>query len=155
MGCSWGRRAFVVAAVLAVTGCGGRPTAAVPPLTVGSTNVTAVGDVLVGPNGRSLYLFVPDTADHVSCLGNCPQRWPPLLLPQHGRAQAGPGVVPALLGSITEPGKPGVRQVTYNGWPLYGYVGDTSPGQARGQRLLLDGGDWFAMQPDGHPAVTS
>jgi predicted lipoprotein with Yx(FWY)xxD motif len=149
-------RYLVTAAVIAlaaVAGCGGRSRTPTPPVAVGSASVGSLGGVLTGPNGRSLYLYVPDTADHVSCLGNCPQRWPPLLLSAHQKVIATAGAAADLLGSIAEPGQPGVRQVTYNGWPLYGYVGDTGPGQARGQGLLLDAGDWFAMTPDGHPAV--
>jgi predicted lipoprotein with Yx(FWY)xxD motif len=145
--------ALVVVVVVAVAGCGGHRRTPTPPVSVASASVGALGGLLTGPNGRTLYLYVPDTADQVSCLGNCPERWPPLLLSAHRKVVAAEGVAADLLGSIPEPGQPEVRQVTYNGWPLYGYVGDTGPGQAHGQGLLLDGGDWFAMTPDGHPAV--
>jgi predicted lipoprotein with Yx(FWY)xxD motif len=32
--------------------------------------------------------------------------------------------------------------VTYNGHPLYAYVGDSRPGQANGNNLNLNGGLW-------------
>jgi predicted lipoprotein with Yx(FWY)xxD motif len=36
----------------------------------------------------------------------------------------------------------GSLQATYNGHPLYTYVGDTAPGQANGNNLNLNGGLW-------------
>ncbi len=35
-------------------------------------------DLLVGPNGRALYLWVADSGDMSSCSGACAQAWPPL-----------------------------------------------------------------------------
>ena len=39
----------------------------------------------------------------------------------------------------------GSRQLTYNGHPLYTYIGDTAPGQARGINLNLNGGLWHEV----------
>lgn len=36
-------------------------------------------------------------------------------------------------------------QATYNGHPLYTYVGDTRPGQANGDNLNLNGGLWHEV----------
>jgi Secreted repeat of unknown function len=44
------------------------------------------------------------------------------------------------LGTVTRVG--GATQATYNGHPLYTYVGDTRPGQASGNNLNLSGGLW-------------
>ena len=43
----------------------------------------------------------------------------------------------------------GGRVVTYNKWPLYTYIGDTAPGQAKGQALNLNGGLWYVLSPSG------
>ena len=40
----------------------------------------------------------------------------------------------------------GATQVTYNGHPLYTYVGDSAPGQASGNRHRLNGGWWYEMK---------
>src|SRR5436853_91909 len=53
----------------------------------------------------------------------------------------------ALLGSDRNPA--GGRVVTYNKWPLYTYVADTAPGQAKGQALNLNGGLWYVLSPSG------
>ena len=40
-------------------------------------------------------------------------------------------------------------QVTYDGHPLYTYVGDTAPGQASGNKLDLNGGFWYEVTAAG------
>jgi hypothetical protein len=40
-------------------------------------------------------------------------------------------------------------QVTYNGHPLYTYVGDTAPGQAFGNNVSLNGGLWQEVTVSG------
>jgi predicted lipoprotein with Yx(FWY)xxD motif len=39
--------------------------------------------------------------------------------------------------------------VTYDGHPLYTYVGDTAPGQASGNNLDLNGGFWHEVTAAG------
>jgi predicted lipoprotein with Yx(FWY)xxD motif len=34
-------------------------------------------------------------------------------------------------------------QATYDGHPLYTYIGDSGPGQASGNRVDLNGGLWY------------
>jgi predicted lipoprotein with Yx(FWY)xxD motif len=43
----------------------------------------------------------------------------------------------------------GAEQVTYDGHPLYTYVGDSAPGQATGNRVRLNGGWWYEMKASG------
>jgi predicted lipoprotein with Yx(FWY)xxD motif len=56
-----------------------------------------------------------------------------------GPAAASPGV-PGRTGTIRR--TDGSEQLTYNGHPLYTYIGDTAPGQAGGNNLNLNGGLW-------------
>jgi predicted lipoprotein with Yx(FWY)xxD motif len=39
--------------------------------------------------------------------------------------------------------------VTYNGWPLYTYVGDKKPGDTNGNDLSQFGAQWYALTPAG------
>jgi len=44
-------------------------------------------------------------------------------------------------------------QATYNGHPLYTYVGDSAPGQNKGNGLNISGGLWYqATVSGGAPA---
>ena len=101
--------------------------------------------VLTNAKGFTLYWFVPDTATKSNCNGSCAHFWPPV----KGPATAGSGVT-GKLGVITR--SDGSKQATYVGHPLYTYVGDTAPGQAKGNGLNLSGGVWHEMTASGASA---
>jgi predicted lipoprotein with Yx(FWY)xxD motif len=94
--------------------------------------------VLTNAQGRTLYWFAPDTSSKSACYGSCAQYWPPV----SGPDKAGPGVT-GTLATISRTG--GSLQETYDGHPLYTYVGDTAPGQANGNNLNLNGGLWHEV----------
>jgi predicted lipoprotein with Yx(FWY)xxD motif len=94
--------------------------------------------VLANAKGFTLYWFAPDTATKSNCNGSCAAYWPPV----KGPVTAGPGV-PGRLGTIKR--ADGSTQATYNGHPLYTYVADSAPGQARGNSLNLNGGLWHEV----------
>ncbi len=115
------------------------------PAAAGGTLKTAtIGGVTVLTNakGFTLYWFAPDTATRSTCYGVCAGYWPPVT----GTPSAGPGVT-GTLATIKRSG--GTAQVTYNGHPLYTYVGDTAPGQAFGNNLNLNGGLWHEVTVPG------
>ena len=43
----------------------------------------------------------------------------------------------------------GVKQVTYNGHPLYRFVKDKAPRQTKGQDLNAFGADWYVVSAAG------
>jgi predicted lipoprotein with Yx(FWY)xxD motif len=92
-------------------------------------------NLLTNASGLTLYWFAPDTSGKSVCYGSCAAYWPPVT----GTPSAGPGVT-GTLGTITRTG--GSIQATYDGHPLYTYIGDNAPGQASGNNLNLDGGLW-------------
>jgi predicted lipoprotein with Yx(FWY)xxD motif len=98
--------------------------------------------VLTDAQGHTLYWFGPDTPASSKCTGSCAAYWPPVA----GRPQAGAGVT-GQLGTITRPG--GGLQATYDGHPLYSYIGDRGPGQAQGNNLDLNGGLWYEVPVTG------
>ena len=140
-----------MALVLAVSG--GRANKAQPPLAAGSAvSVTQMplGKTLVDANGRTLYLFEGDKPG-VSTLSQAGLAvWPAFTTT--GTPQAKGGASAAQISTIVGPS--GNRQVTYNGHPLYYYVGDHKPGDTRGQGLNQFGALWYVLSPSGN-AVTS
>jgi len=103
-----------------------------------------VGDVTVLTNARgfTLYWFAPDTPTASRCTGSCTAYWPPVT----GSPRAGPGVT-GQLGTVKRSGH--TLQATYDGHPLYTYVGDNGPGQANGNNLDLNGGLWYEVRVSG------
>src|ERR1700726_146764 len=112
-----------------------------PPAATGTgLKTTTIGGttVLTNAKGFTLYSFAPDTPATSKCYGSCAAYWPPVT----GTAAASPGV-PDRVGTIKR--TDGSEQLTYNGHPLYTYIGDTAPGQARGNNLNLNGGLWHEV----------
>ena len=117
-------------------------------------NISGLGPVLVDGQGIALYLYETDKQGRPSrCYGICAIQWPPLVVP-HGvsRPLAGPGVEPRLLG--TAPRTDGTTQITYDGWPLYLWPPDRTPGSATGQALTNAGGRWYVVDAAGNAVVT-
>jgi len=124
---------------VAVVSAPGTPVAAAD---IGATLKTAtIGgvNVLTNADGLTLYWFAPDTSTSSKCTGSCAVYWPPV----SGSPTAGPGVT-GKLGAIKRSG--GGLQATYDGHPLYTYIGDSGPGQANGNDLDLNGGFWYDIR---------
>ena len=157
--------ASLAAAVLALTACAsssssssssaaapsGTPAAGASSSSSGTTlMVRTIGgaQVLTNSAGLTLYSFAPDTSTKSNCNGSCTHYWPPV----KGPATAGPGVTGKLT-VITR--SDGSKQAAYNGHPLYTYVGDTAPGQDKGNGLNLSGGVWHVITVSGSAAPAS
>jgi predicted lipoprotein with Yx(FWY)xxD motif len=124
---------------------GGNSSSAAPATASGSTvTEKTIGSqqVVVDSNGMTLYWFAIDTPTKSNCSGQCATFWPPV----KGPLTAGSGVT-GTLGTITR--SDGTKQATYDGHPLYTYVGDKSPGQATGNGKNLSGGLWWEMTVSG------
>jgi len=98
--------------------------------------------LLTNARGFTLYWFAPDSPGKSACYGDCASYWPPVT----GSASAGPGVT-GTIGTITR--TDGTTQATYDGHPLYTYVGDNAPGQDGGNNINLNGGLWHDVPVSG------
>ena len=123
--------------------------AGAPAATAGSgaaaLNTGKVGSVtvLTTAKGLTVYTFAADTTPgKSSCYGSCAAYWPPVI----GAASAAAGI-PGTFATITR--TDGTKQVTWNGHPLYTYVGDHGPGTATGNNLNINGGLWKEITVSG------
>jgi predicted lipoprotein with Yx(FWY)xxD motif len=147
---------IAAAAALLIAGCGGGSNnnssstsspdkAASGSALVNSASTASLGNIVVGPNGRTLYLFKKDTGPNSNCSGACAAEWPPLTA--SGALTSSGDVSKSTLKTVQR--SDGKTQVTLDGHPLYYFAGDSAPGQANGQGLTDFGASWWALSPSG------
>jgi predicted lipoprotein with Yx(FWY)xxD motif len=104
-----------------------------------------IGEILVDAEGMTLYMFDQDTQGEgaSTCSGDCADAWPPLTT--DGSATGGDNVT-AEVGTFER--SDGEVQVAANGWPLYYFAADESPGDMEGQGV---NDVWWVLTPDGMP----
>lgn len=108
---------------------------------------TRLGKILVNNNGYTVYAFSLDKRNKDVCqtIIACLTQWPVV---RPSAVLAGPGVKKSLIGTIRLKHGAG-KQLTYDGWPLYTYVGDGSPHETANVNILQFGGTWPALNAKG------
>jgi predicted lipoprotein with Yx(FWY)xxD motif len=130
-------------------GGGSTSTSSPAAATAGSLKIATIGGatVLTSSKGFTLYSFAPDTSTKSNCNGTCAQNWPPV---------QGPATASGVKGTFgTIKRSDGSVQATFDGHPLYTFVGDTAPGQAKGNGLNAAGGLWHEITTSGSAATVS
>jgi predicted lipoprotein with Yx(FWY)xxD motif len=130
---------------------GGGGTKSTTASTGGGTAVISVadnpklGEILVDSEGKTLYYFLKDKQGGTtsSCSGACAGVWPPVT----GTPKGEKGVQASKLGTVKR--SDGSTEVTYNGWPLYTYTGDSKAGDTNGNDFEQFGAEWYAITPAG------
>jgi predicted lipoprotein with Yx(FWY)xxD motif len=100
------------------------------------------GQILADGEGRTLYLFTPDTEGDSTCYDQCATNWPPLLA--EGEITVGAGLDAADF-STTERTDGGM-QVKIGEWPLYYFANDAAAGDTNGQGI---NDVWYVVSPSG------
>jgi predicted lipoprotein with Yx(FWY)xxD motif len=144
----------VVALTIGMAGCGSKKDASAGADAAGKGTRVEIGDsslgaILTDQDGRTLYAFADDKGGGTStCTGHCLAVWPALVTT--GAATVGQGVDKARLSTVTR--AEGTVQITYQGWPLYYYVGDQGPGDVDGQDV---DNVWFVLDAEGKLVKTN
>jgi predicted lipoprotein with Yx(FWY)xxD motif len=150
--------AVIPLTALALASCGSNstPAASSPPKTASGESATvgvestSLGKILDDGQGRTLYLFQADNGTKSNCSGACATNWPPLT---SANPTVGKGASASMIGTTKR--SDGKTQVTYNGHPLYTFVGDSNPGDTSGQGVNAFGGLWYAVSPSGQQVTAS
>jgi predicted lipoprotein with Yx(FWY)xxD motif len=103
--------------------------------TVKATLSDQYGPILANGDDIAVYIYAKDTqnGDKSACTDTeCTSEWSPLTT--QGAPVAGAGAIQSMLGTITR--DDGTMQVTYNGWPLYLFSGDSAAGDTNGTWYL-------------------
>ena len=141
--------AAVLAACSSGTSSGGSSTSSPAAASTGTLKTAKIGSATVLTNAKdfTLYSFAPDTPTKSNCNGSCVTYWPPV------KGAVSAAGVKGTFGTIKR--SDGSIQATFDGHPLYTYVGDTAPGQAKGNGLNLSGGVWHEITTSGSAAASS
>jgi predicted lipoprotein with Yx(FWY)xxD motif len=123
----------------------GSPASASATGTVITTEAGSAGAFLTSGSGRTVYLWAKDGTNMSACSGACAAAWPPVTAT--GKLTATGGAKASDLGTITR--SDGTKQVTYDGHPLYYFVGDSAPDQTSGQGSDSFGAKWWLVAPSG------
>jgi predicted lipoprotein with Yx(FWY)xxD motif len=105
---------------------------------VNSSNFTGV---LATSAGRTLYVLSTEKSTKLHCATTCLKMWVPLEVKSSvSRVTIGTGVK----GKVAFVKRTSaMKQLTFNGFPLYTYVGDTRAGTTNGEAIVSEGGTWY------------
>lgn len=106
---------------------------------------TLGGTIVIDVQGYALYRYDRDSTDpsRSACVGECVRTWRPVPAGDLAALKV-VGMDRGKVGKVTRPD--GSEQLTFWGWPLYGYAGDRMPGDTLGHRL---DDVWFVISPSG------
>ena len=110
-----------------------------------SVKTASMGQFLTDGSGKALYLFEADKTSQSTCSGACAGAWPPFTTAASVTASS--GVDQSKIGTTTR--SDGSKQVTYNGHPLYYFIGDVGAGTTNGQGKNAFGAEWYVVSPSG------
>jgi predicted lipoprotein with Yx(FWY)xxD motif len=124
-----------------------QPSSGAVTAVVKTASVSSIGaSVLVDAQGLTLYhLSGEQNGKWICTSAACVKAWHPLAAPASGAPSGSVGS----LASVKRPG--GAMQVAFKGLPLYTFVGDAKPGEAKGQGIK-DVGVWTAVTANGATA---
>jgi len=136
------RAILPIVAILAAVGLfASLATAQTTKRVVGEAHNRTLGKtVLVADNGLTLYTLSAEKHGAFICKGSCLKDWRPLVV-----ARGVKPVGPVPLGTVKRPDN-GMRQVTFEGRPLYTFDEDSKKGDANGEGFK-DVGTWHAATP--------
>ena len=103
----------------------------------------ASAKILVTAKGMTLYVFAADPKNNSTCYGKCAKYWPPMLVSAGVQPAASLQGVPGTFGMAAR--KDGTQQLTYDGAPLYTFLGDKKEGDMNGQGSTASGGYWWVV----------
>lgn len=105
---------------------------------------SALGQIVVDANGRTVYGFMPDEAGGTpTCYDSCAQSWPALT--SADTFTVGEGLDQSAFTTVPRTDAAG-NQIKFSAHPLYYFSGDSGSGQTNGQGV---GGKWYVVGADG------
>jgi len=108
-----------------------------------SVTVKPYSGILANSKKVSLYLLTVEKGGKLHCTGICLTYWQPLLVPTATKSIPVAKSVKGKIGFVKRTSR--TKQVTFNGYPVYHYTGDSGPNQVKGEGTPADGGTWYLV----------
>ncbi len=112
--------------------------------TVESANVPHFAGALVNQSSRSLYVLSDERGAKLHCTSSCLSSWLPLEVSTSTKTVSLGAGVKGKIGFVAR-GK-SKKQVTFNSYPLYTFVGDSGARQSHGEGIQAFGGTWTLVR---------
>jgi predicted lipoprotein with Yx(FWY)xxD motif len=138
----------VLAIIFASAALAARPSDAATTVSVALS--AKYGNILVDSAGFTVYTLSTESGGKITCTATCLTAWPPILLAAGATTPTGGTGVTGTLGTVTR--ADGSKQATYNGFPIYDYLGDSKAGDTTGEGVVSFGGTWHLVQITPAPA---
>ena len=132
---------------------GGSGAGALTSPTLVSSKVTNYGAVLANRTNHTLYLLSTEVGGKVHCIKTCLTTWIPVLVRSTTKTITLGANVKGKIGFVARSST--TKQVTFNSYPVYTFVGDGGPSKSLGEAVVADGGTWLMLHAiAGLPATT-
>lgn len=118
-----------------------------------SVNEKGYAHALANHSSRTLYLLSVERGAKVKCAAACLRTWPPMLVNDSVRTVTLGAGVRGTIGFVAR-GKT-MKQVTFNSFPVYTFVGDSAALQSHGAGIVADGGTWHLVNAGATSARTT
>ncbi len=108
--------------------------------TVESANVPHFAGALVNQSSRSLYVLSDERGAKLHCTTSCLSSWLPLEVSTSTKTVSLGAGVKGKIGFVARGNSK--KQVTFNSYPVYTFVGDSGARQSHGEGIKAFGGTW-------------
>jgi predicted lipoprotein with Yx(FWY)xxD motif len=150
---SWARRTAIASLVGAVASFAPLTLAGATGSQLQKITVKPYSGILANAKRHTLYVLSVEKGGTLHCKSACTPIWPPLLVKSSVTSLSiGAGVV-GRIGFIKRSAT--MKQVTYNGFPVYTFSGDSGPSQVNGQGIVADDGTWHLTNASARTAATT
>ncbi len=112
--------------------------------TIESANVPHFAGALVNQSSRSLYILSDERGAKLHCTTACLSSWLPLEVSTATKTVSLGAGVKGKIGFVAR-GK-SKKQVTFNSYPLYTFVGDSGARESHGEGIKAFGGTWTLVR---------
>ncbi len=118
-----------------------------------SVNVAGFPGALATSASKTLYVLSVEKGAKLKCKGACLSSWFPVTVKNSVSTISLGSNVKGKIGFVARSAT--TKQVTFNSYPLYTFVGDSGAKGSKGEGKSFDGGKWYVVKADSTSAAAT